>query len=35
MHASNDPEFFNKRNIDYIVMGLGKASAAFVGWLLF
>ncbi|MBN2302465.1 MAG: cobalamin-dependent protein [Lentisphaerae bacterium] len=26
MHASNDPEFFNRPNIDYIVIGLGKAS---------
>lgn len=26
IHASNDPEFFNKSVIDYIVLGLGKAS---------
>ncbi|MCD6199416.1 MAG: cobalamin-dependent protein, partial [Deltaproteobacteria bacterium] len=26
IHASNDPEFFNQQDIDYIVMGLGKAS---------
>jgi radical SAM superfamily enzyme YgiQ (UPF0313 family) len=25
-HASNDPEFFNRPQIDYIVVGLGKAS---------
>ncbi|MBU0729364.1 MAG: B12-binding domain-containing radical SAM protein [Proteobacteria bacterium] len=26
IHASNDPEFFNKPNIDWVVLGLGKAS---------
>lgn len=26
IHASNDPEFFNQPQIDYIVVGLGKAS---------
>jgi len=26
IHASNDPEFFNRSPIDYIVIGLGKAS---------
>lgn len=26
VHASNDPTFFNRQNIDYIVTGLGKAS---------
>ncbi len=26
IHASNDPEYFNRPEIDYIVMGLGKAS---------
>ena len=25
-HASNDPSFFNREEIDYIVMGLGKLS---------
>ena len=28
IHASSDPEFFNKPAIDYIVVGLGKASFA-------
>jgi hopanoid C-3 methylase len=28
IHASNDPEFFNKEEIDYIVTGLGKRSFA-------
>jgi len=26
MHASNDPAFFNKQDIDYVVVGLGKLS---------
>lgn len=26
IHASNDPEFFNQPPIDYVVIGLGKAS---------
>ncbi|MFN2365020.1 MAG: radical SAM protein [Desulfurivibrionaceae bacterium] len=26
IHASNDPEFFNRSGIDYVVIGLGKAS---------
>ncbi len=26
IHASNDPEFFNRKNIDFVVVGLGKAS---------
>jgi radical SAM superfamily enzyme YgiQ (UPF0313 family) len=26
IHASNDPEFFNHPQIDYVVVGLGKAS---------
>lgn len=26
VHASNDPEFFNRQNVDYVVTGLGKAS---------
>ncbi len=26
VHASNDPEFFNRAEIDYIVIGLGKQS---------
>jgi radical SAM superfamily enzyme YgiQ (UPF0313 family) len=26
IHASNDPEFFNQPQIDYVVVGLGKAS---------
>lgn len=26
VHASNDPSFFNRENIDYIVIGLGKKS---------
>jgi radical SAM superfamily enzyme YgiQ (UPF0313 family) len=26
IHASNDPEFFNRTPIDYVVIGLGKAS---------
>ena len=26
VHASNDPSFFNKQDIDYIVVGLGKSS---------
>ncbi|MEN8134607.1 MAG: radical SAM protein [Thermodesulfobacteriota bacterium] len=26
IHASNDPEFFNQPQIDYVVIGLGKAS---------
>lgn len=26
IHASNDPEFFNRPQIDYVVIGLGKAS---------
>ncbi|OGR07001.1 MAG: B12-binding domain-containing radical SAM protein [Deltaproteobacteria bacterium RIFOXYD12_FULL_50_9] len=26
IHASNDPEFFNQPQVDYIVMGLGKLS---------
>ncbi|MFO7607167.1 MAG: radical SAM protein [Desulfurivibrionaceae bacterium] len=26
IHASNDPEFFNRSEIDYVVIGLGKAS---------
>ncbi|MDF1576872.1 MAG: radical SAM protein [Desulfobulbales bacterium] len=26
IHASNDPEFFNRAGIDYVVIGLGKAS---------
>ncbi|MBA4389749.1 MAG: B12-binding domain-containing radical SAM protein [Syntrophus sp. (in: bacteria)] len=26
VHASNDPSFFNREEIDYIVMGLGKLS---------
>jgi radical SAM superfamily enzyme YgiQ (UPF0313 family) len=26
VHASNDPEFFNRAEIDYIVVGLGKLS---------
>ncbi|HEY3278470.1 MAG TPA: cobalamin-dependent protein [Syntrophorhabdaceae bacterium] len=26
VHASNDPQFFNKPHIDYIVVGLGKLS---------
>jgi radical SAM superfamily enzyme YgiQ (UPF0313 family) len=26
IHASNDPEFFNQDEIDYIVIGLGKLS---------
>jgi len=26
VHASNDPEFFNRAEIDYIVVGLGKRS---------
>ncbi len=25
-HASCDPEFFNKKNIDYVIAGLGKSS---------
>jgi len=25
-HASCDPEFFNKKNIDYVIIGLGKSS---------
>lgn len=26
VHASNDPEFFNRSEIDYVVLGLGKQS---------
>ncbi len=26
IHASNDPEFFNRKEVDYITVGLGKAS---------
>ena len=26
IHASNDPEFFNREHIDYVTVGLGKAS---------
>lgn len=26
IHASNDPEFFNQAQIDYVIIGLGKAS---------
>lgn len=28
IHASSDPEFFNKPGVDYIVVGLGKGSLA-------
>jgi radical SAM superfamily enzyme YgiQ (UPF0313 family) len=28
VHASNDPEFFNREEVDYIVTGLGKRSFA-------
>lgn len=28
IHASNDPSFFNKEEVDFIVVGLGKASFA-------
>src|SRR5690554_1183709 len=26
IHASSDPEFFNRPEVDYVVVGLGKAS---------
>jgi hypothetical protein len=31
MHASNDPDFFNQRDIDYIIIGLITVKKSFCG----